>query len=128
MWFSLLADVILCLHLLFVLFVVAGGFLALRWRRVMFAHLPAAAWGALVELKGWVCPLTPLELWLRQQANEVGYKGDFIGHYLLPVLYPEGLTREIQIGLGIGVVVINVALYGWLWKRRCRHGAAGRTG
>ena len=125
MWYSLLADFILCIHLVFVLFVVAGGFFALRWRRVIFAHVPAAAWGALVELSGWACPLTPLELWLRQQAHEADYRGDFIGHYLLPILYPGGLTREIQIWLGIGVVAINLLVYGWLWHKTYRHSLAG---
>lgn len=112
---------------MFVLFVVAGGFLALRWRRIIFVHLPAAVWGALVELNGWVCPLTPLELWLRQQANEVGYREDFIGHYLLAVLYPDGLTREIQIGLGVSAVAINLLVYGWVWHKTYRHSLAGHA-
>lgn len=124
MWYSLLADIVFCLHLGFVLFVVAGGFFALRWPRVIFAHLPAAAWGALVELNGWICPLTPLEHWLRQQATGRGYTGEFVGHYLLPILYPGNLTRELQIGLGIGVVLINLVVYGWLWLRMRSRGAA----
>lgn len=117
MWYSLLADFTLFIHLGFILFVVAGGLLAFRWRAAMFVHLPAAAWGALIEFGGWPCPLTPLEQWLREQANEAGFRGDFIGHYLLPIIYPGSLTREIQIGLGIGVVAVNLIVYGWVWQR-----------
>ena len=117
MWYSLLADLTLFIHLGFILFVVAGGFLAFRWRAAMFVHLPAAAWGALIEFGGWLCPLTPLEQWLREQANGAGFRGDFIGHYLLPIVYPGSLTREIQIGLGIGVVAVNLIVYGWVWRR-----------
>lgn len=117
MWYSLLADFTLFIHLGFILFVVAGGLLAFRWRAAMFVHLPAAAWGALIEFGGRPCPLTPLEQWLREQANEAGFRGDFIGHYLLPIIYPGSLTREIQIGLGIGVVAVNLIVYGWVWQR-----------
>lgn len=117
MWYSLLADFTLLIHLGFILFVVAGGLLALRWRAAMFVHLPAAAWGALIEFGGWLCPLTPLEQWLREQANEAGFRGDFIGNYLLPIVYPGSLTREIQIALGIGVVAVNIVVYGWVWRR-----------
>lgn len=112
------ADLVALIHLGFVLFVVAGGVLALRWRRVIWVHLPCAAWGALIELTGWICPLTPLENWLRQRAGDSGYSGGFVEHYILPVLYPVGLTRTTQIGLGIAVLVINVALYAWILRRR----------
>jgi len=108
------------LHLLFVLFVIAGGFLVLRWRRLMLLHLPAAAWGALIEFQGWVCPLTPLENWLRRRSGQVGYSGDFVEHYLLPVLYPTGLTRGIQIALGAIVLAINLGIYGMILRRRRR--------
>ena len=118
MWYALLADLTLLVHLMFVLFVVGGGLLAFRWRRIIFAHLPAAAWGALVEINGWICPLTPLEQWLRHRAQESVNQGDFIGHYLLPVLYPEGLTRNIQIVLGLLVVAVNLVVYGWLLRRK----------
>jgi len=105
-------------HFAFVLFVVVGGVLALRWRRVIWVHLPCAVWGALIEFTGCICPLTPLESWLRQRAGRSGYTGGFIEHYLIPVLYPVGLTRPIQIGIGVAVIVINVAIYFWIFTRR----------
>lgn len=120
MLYSLLADFVLILHLMFVLFVLFGGLPALKWPRAIWLHLPAVAWGAFVEFSGWVCPLTPLENWLRKQGGNTGYNSDFIEHYVLPVLYPTGLTREIQIVLGVIVLAVNCAVYGWLWKRACR--------
>jgi hypothetical protein len=120
MLYSLLADFVLILHLMFVPFVLFGGLLALKWPRAIWLHLPAVAWGAFVEFSGWVCPLTPLENWLRKQGGNTGYNSDFIEHYVLPVLYPTGLTREIQIVLGVIVLAVNCAVYGWLWKRACR--------
>jgi len=118
MLYRVLADGVLLLHLLFILFVVGGGLLVLHWPRLAWVHVPAAAWGALIEFAGWVCPLTPLENALRQQAGAGGYRGGFIEHYLLPVVYPGALTREIQIGLGLAVVAINAAVYLRLWRRR----------
>jgi Protein of Unknown function (DUF2784) len=115
--YRILADITVGLHLLFVCFVVAGGLLVLRWPRLAWVHIPAAIWGALIEFAGWVCPLTPLEQTLRNAAGEAGYRGGFIEHYLLPVLYPGGLTRGIQIGLGMAVVVLNVLVYGYLFRR-----------
>jgi hypothetical protein len=103
---------------MFVLFVVAGGLLALRWPRLAYVHLPAAAWGVLIELTGWVCPLTPLEQSLRLKAGEQGYSGSFIEHYVLPLLYPSALTRTIQVGLGAIVIAVNLCIYGYLLKRR----------
>lgn len=120
MLYSLLADFVLILHFMFVPFVLFGGLLALKWPRAIWLHLPAVAWGAFVEFSGWVCPLTPLENWLRKQGGNTGYNSDFIEHYVLPVLYPTGLTREIQIVLGVIVLAVNCAVYGWLWKRACR--------
>lgn len=117
MWYSWLADLILCMHAGFVLFVICGGLLVLRWRRIAWLHLPAATWGAIVEFSGWVCPLTPLENWLRQKAGETGYRSDFVAYYLLPVLYPEDLTRDVQLMLGTAVLAINVSVYGWLMRR-----------
>ena len=117
MWYSWLADLILCMHASFVLFVICGGLLVLRWRPIAWLHLPAATWGAIVEFSGWVCPLTPLENWLRQQAGESGYRSDFVAYYLWPVLYPDGLTRDVQLMLGTAVLAINVSVYGWLWRR-----------
>ena len=120
MWYSWLADLILCLHVGFVLFVIFGGLLVLRWRWVAWLHLPAATWGATVEFSGWICPLTPLENWLRAQGGETAYRSDFIAQYLLPVLYPGGLTRDLQLLLGTVVVVLNTAVYWWLWRIQAR--------
>lgn len=115
MGYRLLADLVVGTHFLFIAFVVAGGFLAWRWRRAAWIHVPVAIWGALIEFAGWICPLTPLENHLRRAAGEAGYAGGFIEHYLIPIVYPVGLTRGIQIGLGVAVVVINVIAYGGLW-------------
>ncbi len=114
---SLLADLVVLLHICFVVFVVAGGLLVLRWRRMAWVHVPCAVWGAWIEFAGWVCPLTPLEISLRRRAGEAGYESGFIEHYLLPVLYPSELTRSTQLVLGTVVVVLNMALYAWLWRR-----------
>jgi len=105
-------------HFGFVIFVVLGGLLVLRWPRFIWVHLPCAFWGALIELTGCICPLTPLENWLRQTAGSEGYSGGFIEHYVIPVLYPIGLTRPIQIGLGVAVVVMNLAIYAWILRGR----------
>jgi hypothetical protein len=125
MIYSWLADLTLFLHLAFVLFVVFGGLLIFRWPRLIWWHLPAAVWGAAVELGGWLCPMTPLEIWLRMKAGGEGYQGDFIAHYLIPILYPAGLTRTAQLVLGLVVVAMNAALYAWYWRlglRREREG------
>jgi len=111
MIYSLLADLAVLLHFCFVLFVVLGGFLVLRRFRYIWLHLPAAVWGALIEFQGWICPLTHLENRWRRDAGESGYEGGFVEHYLLPVLYPDGLTRRVQIVLGLLVIAINVAIY-----------------
>jgi hypothetical protein len=116
MLYSLLADLVLMLHLFFVLFVLFGGLLALKWPRAKWLHLPAVVWGAFVEFSGWICPLTPLENWLRTQAGDASYEGDFIVRYLLPTLYPNALTPEIQVVLGALVLVVNLVIYGWLWR------------
>ena len=120
MGYRILADLVVGLHALFVVFVVVGGLLALRWPWVVFLHLPAAVWGALIELQGWICPLTPLEKSLRAAAGDAGYQGGFIEHYLLPALYPAGLTRGVQLMLGTAVIVVNVGIYALLLKRRTR--------
>ena len=115
----LAADAVLILHLVFVLFVILGGFF-LRYRWVRRLHLPAAAWGALVELGNFPCPLTPLEVRLRVLGGEAGYAGGFIEHYLFPLLYPAALTRWGQVGLGGAVILINLILYvRWLRAGRC---------
>jgi hypothetical protein len=112
-----LADLILALHLVFVLFVVLGGLLVLRWPRAAWFHIPAAIWGVLIEYTGWICPLTPLENSLRTRGGEAGYSGGFIQHYIQPVLYPAGLTRETQIVLGSFVLLLNLSAYGILLTR-----------
>lgn len=120
MIYRLLADATLVLHLAFILFVVLGGFLVLRWRRLVWLHVPCAAWGFLIEFAGWICPLTPLENSLRRASGAAGYSGGFIEHYILPIIYPGGLTRSIQIVLGIFVILINVVAYGLVTRRARR--------
>jgi len=116
--YRVLADTLVLAHLAFVLFVVGGGLLVLKWPRVAWAHVPAAAWGVLVECSGWLCPLTPLEAWLRVQAGEVHYAGRFIEHYIMPVLYPVELTRARQQALGVVVAVVNGFIYWGLVRAR----------
>jgi hypothetical protein len=105
------ADGVLLLHAAFVLFVVAGGLLVLRWPKLARVHLPAAVWAAYVEFTGRICPLTPLEVALRRNAGDAGYAGGFIEHYVVLLMYPDGLTRDTQTMLGVLVVVINVLVY-----------------
>ena len=114
------ADIVVLVHFIFILFVVLGGVLVLRRPRIAWIHLPVAAWGALIEFTGWICPLTPLENRLRMAAGESGYTGSFIGEYLLPVVYPPGLTPRVQLLLGSGVLAINLVLYGILLARMRR--------
>src|SRR5919107_3520135 len=116
--YRILADLVVGLHFVFVVFVVAGGLLVLRWPKVAFVHLPAAVWGAAIEFGGWICPLTPLENSLRRQAGEAGYSTGFVEHYLLPVLYPSALTRELQLLLGFLVIAVNLAIYVYVFRRR----------
>ena len=111
------AAVIVLIHLAYIIFVIAGGLLALRWRRIVWIHIPAVLWGALVEFTGWICPLTPLELLFRIRGGETPYEEGFVEHYILPLLYPADLTREIQVALGTIVVGVNVLIY-WLVFRR----------
>lgn len=118
---AVLADLVVLLHLAFILFVMLGGLLVLRRRRLMWLHLPVVAWGAAIEFVGWICPLTPLENRLRAAAGEAGYSGGFIEHYLIPLIYPTGLTREVQWLLGALVLLVNAAVY---W--RVLRGRAGR--
>ena len=114
----LLADLTVLAHAAFVVFVVAGGLAVWRWPRVAWAHLPAAVWGVAIEWTGAVCPLTPLENRLRALGGGGAYSGDFVGEYVLPLLYPAGLTRPVQIALGALVLLLNAAIYGWLLRRR----------
>ena len=117
MLYGMLAEAVVLLHLGFVLFVIFGGLLAFRWRRAPWLHVPAAVWGALIEFAGWICPLTPLENWLRRLGGQSGYQGGFVEHYILPVLYPRGLTRNVQVLLGTLVVLFNLAIYLMLRRR-----------
>lgn len=121
MIYRLFADLVVFTHFLFVAFAVAGGLLMLRWPRVVWAHVPCAVWGVLIEIFGWVCPLTPLEFYLRRLGGEAGYAGGFIERYIFSIMYPRGLTRTHQIVLGLLVLAVNVAIYGYvLWRRRSR--------
>jgi len=115
------ADLVVLLHVFFVLFVLFGGFAVLRWPRLAWVHLPAAIWGVLIEIGGWVCPLTYLENHLRRLGGAHGYGVTFIEHYFEPILYPFGLTRRTQMVIGIAALLINLALYARLCSRR--HGA-----
>ncbi|MCY1423804.1 hypothetical protein D9M71_395300 [compost metagenome] len=120
MLYHLAASATLLLHLAFILFVMLGAFLLLRWPRLAWLHLPAAAWGAYIEFSHGICPLTPLENQLRRRAGAEGYAGGFIEHYLLPLIYPGNLTDGMQLAFGLIVVLFNGALYGWLLLRRRR--------
>lgn len=127
MSYRLLADALLLLHAGFVVFVMLGGLLALRWPRAAVVHLPAVAWAAAIEILGGICPLTPLENHFRRLAGDDGYAGGFVEHYLLSMLYPDGLTRGVQYALAALVLIANVAIYAWVWQRRsARPGPASR--
>lgn len=117
MLWSLLADVLVTVHFAFTSFVIFGGFLAWLRRWVIYAHLPALAWGCWVELSAQVCPLTPLENYLRHRAGEAGYSGGFLRHYIIAVLYPPGLTPQMQWGLATVLIAINVVAYAVVWRR-----------
>jgi hypothetical protein len=121
MLYRVLADAVVVVHAAFVGFVVLGGFLAWRWRAVVWVHLPAALWGAAIEYGSWICPLTPLENALRARAGLEGYRGGWVEHYLIPLVYPAGLTRPTQAVLGTFVVLVNVIAYGVLVRRGLRH-------
>ena len=121
MGYRVLADVVVIIHLAFVAFAVLGGLLLLNWRRWAWIHLPAVLWAATVELMGWICPLTPLENWLRINGGHVGYNTGFVEHYLIPLLYPNDLTRDLQILLGLCVLMANFGIYAWILSRRISH-------
>lgn len=114
---SFLADLVMILHLFFIVFVGLGGLLALRWHWTSIMHLPALAWGVYIALTGGVCPLTPLENALRRAAGEAGYSGGFIAHYLTSVIYPAGLTVQLQVVLAAAAVLLNLIVYGIVWRR-----------
>jgi hypothetical protein len=117
MVYHTLSNLILIVHLAFVLFAVLGGILVLKWRRLAWVHAPAFLWAALIEFAGWVCPLTPLENWLRLKGGALPYRTTFMEHYLLPLLYPATLTRHLQIFLGLLVLSINLGFYSWMFRR-----------
>ena len=117
MLFRLAADAVVLAHLAFVLFVILGGFLVIRWKKLAWVHLPVAIYGAAIEFVGWICPLTPLENHFRLLAGDAGYEGGFVEHYVIKILYPEGLTPSISIALGVGVITINAIAY-WIALRR----------
>lgn len=114
----LAADALVVLHAAWLVFVVLGALLSLKWPRAAWVHVPAVVWGGVVELTGWICPLTPWENELRRMGGEEGYAGGFIEQYVMSVVYPEGLTREIQVVLGVGVLVLNAGLYAFVVRRR----------
>ena len=116
MMYHFFADLVVLVHFGFVLFVIVGVVLVHRWKTVAWFHLPAVACGTLIEFMGWICPLTPLEIWLRVMAGQSGYETGFIAHYLLPILYPAALTQSTQRWLGVLVLSLNVAIYGWLLR------------
>lgn len=116
--FRLLADFVAEVHFGFILFVLFGALLVLRWRSLLIPHLAAVAWGAMIEFGGWICPLTPLENHLRYRAGLTPYSGDFVQRYLLSVMYPNGLTRKTQLLLGLIVLAINGAAYTVIFFRR----------
>jgi len=118
MSYRLLADAVLLAHAAFVAFVMLGGLLVLRWPRIAWVHLPAAAWGAGIEFAGGICPLTPLENHWRRLAGQQGYEHGFVEQYVVAVLYPEGLTRGTQVLLGLLVVAVNAILYLIAWRRK----------
>jgi hypothetical protein len=120
MYARIAADIVVVIHLAFIVFVVCGGLLVLRWPRLAWVHLPAAVWGVAIEFGGWICPLTPLENTLRRAAGDEGYASSFIERYVVPVVYPAGLDREAQFILGGLVLAVNVALYAAVIVKRAR--------
>ena len=125
MGWRLAADVVLVVHLAFVVFVVFGGFLVLKWPRVAYVQLPTAAYGVIIELVGFRCPLTPLELELRGNAGDRGYDGGFVEHYIVDLLYPGEFTTGVKIGLAVGVLLANAIAYSVVWRRSATRRGAG---
>jgi len=117
---GLVADIIVLAHLGFILFVALGGILVVKWGKVAFLHLPCALWGMLIAWGGWICPLTPLEMHFRQLAGQAGYTGGFVDHYVMPIVYPEGLTRGMQIAFGVTILTVNLLVYARVLVKRTR--------
>ena len=124
MLYRFFANLVVVAHVAFILFAVLGGFLVIKWKRCAWIHVPAFLCASLIAFAGWICPLTPLENWLRERGGESGYSTGFIEHYIIPVLYPVALTRPLQIVLGLFVLSINLALY---WRVLRRNPAVERT-
>ena len=121
MLYEFAAGLVTLVHLCFILFVVFGGLLTWRWRRIAYAHIPLVIWGALIEFTGWICPLTPFENYLRMKAGGPTYQGSFTEYYIVPLIYPEALTRWDQILMGIGVLTVNLLAYGFgFFRRECK--------
>lgn len=116
--YDIAADTVVLIHFLFIIYALLGGLLLLRWPGTAWLHIPAACWAAVVVLAGWTCPLTPLEQWLRAMAGTGGYRDGFVAHYILPLIYPPGLTRGVQIALGVTLLALNAAIYTLVWRRR----------
>jgi len=111
---SVTADFLVIVHFAFIAFVILGGLLVFKWRRVAILHVPCALWGVVIMLNGWGCPLTPLERYFREAAGGVGYTSGFIDHYVMPLIYPAGLTRGMQISFGVIVIAVNLCVYGFV--------------
>lgn len=124
--YRLLGDLIVVLHLAFVVFVVTGALLVLRRPRIVWIHVPAVLWGALVEFAGWICPLTPLENYFRELAGHTAYRGDFIDQYVVPLVYPDDLSRTMQVTFGLIVLIVNGFIYGLVLRTHTRRGMAAR--
>ena len=114
MFYRILADLVVYIHLVFIVFALLGALSILRWHWILWLHLPALFWAVWIEFSGGICPLTPLENWLRVKGGQGGYEGDFVETYVLPILYPTSLTRDMQFLLGMLVIVINLAIYGFI--------------
>ena len=114
MIYHIAADLVVLIHFAFIIFVVVGGFLVVKWQKILFFHIPAVVWGVLIEFTGGICPLTPLENRFRLIGGEAGFSGGFIDKYIVSLIYPDELTRTIQIVLGCIVIIINVCIYGYL--------------
>jgi len=110
------ADIIVLAHLGFIVFVALGGFFVIKWPKMAFLHIPCAAWGILILFGGWICPLTDAEVYFRQLAGQAGYGGGFIDHYVMPLIYPAGLTRAMQVALGVIILAVNFWAYRRLFK------------
>jgi hypothetical protein len=118
MSYRIAADIIMLLHMLFTLFVMFGSLLALYKRWIVWLHIPVVLWGVAIAVIGWICPLTPLENAIRIAAGQEGYSGGFVEHYLITIIYPDGLTRRGQLILAGLIIVVNILLYGFVLRKK----------